>query len=104
MLGLKNISSLLVLLTRLTKSLNSKIFLAHGNPLVPTCSSLNPLNDVCRWNMILAPDDADAERSTFACGRAMANGFSSFSELPSPADGNGGGVADGLRLCGSCGK
>ena len=69
-----------------------------------TCSSLNPLKEVCRWNMT---DEERESGSTLACGRAMANGFSSNLESapPSPiADGSGGGVADGFRLCGSCRK
>ena len=54
----------------------------------------------------MSADERERESgSTLACGRAMANGFSSFKSAPlSPADGSGGGVADGFRLCGSCRK
>ena len=56
---------------------------------------------------MLADERERESGSTLACGRAMANGFSSNLESapPSPiADGSGGGVADGFRLCGSCSK
>ena len=64
---------------------------------------MNPLKEVCRWNMT---EEERESGSTLACGRAMANGFSSsFASAPPsplPEERSGGGVADGFRLCGSC--
>ena len=67
-----------------------------------TCSSLNPLKEVCRWNMTEDEDESESG-STLACGRAMANGFSSSFKAsappsPLPEERSGGGVADGFRL------